>query len=93
MTATIKDKRLQNKLNQVELNEYLTTIDKSIPDISDKAETIEIEHDPIELLERIQSKKQAAAEDAARAAQTAEEENVVLEETPEEDFQEDDEEA
>ena len=61
----MKDKRLVEKLDDVNLDNYLKDISKTIPDASDKYDTIEIEHEPIQLLDKIRTKKiePAAPED------------------------------
>ena len=53
----IKDKRLVNKLTKHEQAAYEEDIATDMPDAENLFEEITIDHEPIELLERITSKK------------------------------------
>lgn len=55
--SEIKDKRLVNRMDMVQQEKYLEKIDKVVPDASDKFEELEVTHEPIDLLNKIKSRK------------------------------------
>ena len=65
-----KDKRLIDKSDSHEQQTYLNSVKNKIEDASDKFEKIEIEHEPIGLIERISSKHAGETEDTPEPAQT-----------------------
>jgi hypothetical protein len=52
----IKDKRLVDRMDTGEQKRYLQGISKQIPDASDKFDELEIQHEPIQLLQKLKDR-------------------------------------
>jgi len=58
----LKDKRLIDRMKPEEKEKYLESLLKNLPDCKDEFEYCEIEHEDINLLEKIKQKKQESVE-------------------------------
>ena len=58
----IKDKRLLDRMDLQHQKKYNEKISKLVPNAADKFEDLEIIHEPINLLEKIKSRKKRGGE-------------------------------
>lgn len=67
------DKRLFNRIEQNQQDKYLKELLKNAPDAQDKYDTVEVTHEPIQLLLKRSSRKSAAAGSPSPSENTAQE--------------------
>jgi hypothetical protein len=72
----IKDTRLINRMDIEHQEEYIEKIQKSIPNNKDKYEEVEISHEPINLLQKIKTKRDEELEPPVLLEQTGEHDDL-----------------